>query len=111
MAAHKYAGRRWRQPTVTADVPARSSRRIAGAGREKMTTADDEQASDEKLAYCRRLVTETLNEIHEANPRISRKRFDQLFRDRVDVDDELRDAVIMCAADDHLKAYKKEFGN
>ena len=76
-----------------------------------MTTADDEQASDEKLAYCRRLVTETLNEIHEANPRISRKGFDQLFRDRVDVDDELRDAVIMCAADDHLKAYKKEFGN
>ena len=39
-----------------------------------MTTADDEQAFEEKLAYCRRLVTATLNEIHKADPHISRKR-------------------------------------
>jgi hypothetical protein len=76
-----------------------------------MTPADDEQAFEEKLAYCRRLVTETLNEIHEADPHISRKQLRQLLQDRVEVDDELRQAVVMCAAEDQLRAYIKEHGN
>jgi hypothetical protein len=80
-------------------------------GEGKMTTADDEQAFEEKLAYCRRLVTETLNEIREADPHISRERLRELLQDRVDVDDELRQAVVMCAAQDQLRAYIKQHGN
>jgi hypothetical protein len=89
--------------------PGRPPHRRCGEG--NMTTADDEQAFEESLAYYRRLLTETLNEIHEANPRISRERVRQLFRERVEANNELQHAVVMCAAEDHRKAYIKEHGN